>query len=79
MLAILLIHFGSKLINMARKIKIQLSEKAEKYFNEVMYSLDFGTGKEPTILDVVNYIIETLGDIEESVGDPLTFLQEHTK
>jgi hypothetical protein len=62
---------------MPRKITIKLSEKAEKYFNEVIYSIDFGTGKEPTISDAVNYIIEILSDIEDCVGDPVTFLGQY--
>lgn len=60
-----------------KRITITLSEKAEKYFNEVAYSLDKGDGKIATNSEVVNYILESMSAIEDIVGDPLTFIGEH--
>lgn len=61
---------------MPKKITVILSDKAEKYFNEVAYSLDFGDGKVATNSQVVNYVIETLAMVETVVGDPVDFLSE---
>jgi hypothetical protein len=45
---------------MSKRITVTLSDKAEKYFNEVAYSLDDGSGKVATYSDVLNHCLEEL-------------------
>lgn len=60
-----------------KKITVTLTDKAEKYLNELLYSIDKGDGKVATLSEAVNYVFETLSCIEEIVGDPLTFICEY--
>lgn len=47
-----------------KKITITLSDAAEKYFNEVKYSLDIN-GNIPTDSEVINHCLENLSDFEQ--------------
>ncbi len=61
-----------------KKITITLSEKAEKYFNEVSYSLDDGSGKPATNSDVINHCLEELYDFEKMTEMQVTeYLKEY--
>lgn len=64
-------------MNVGKKITATLSEKAEKYYNEVAYGLDFGNGKTATQSQVINYMLETLSNIEAKFGDPIDYLRRH--
>ena len=61
------------------KVTAELTDKAKAYYNEVAYGLDFGDGKCATQTQVINYMIETLSDIEEKFGDPVSYLKENGK
>jgi hypothetical protein len=52
-----------------KRITITLSNKAEKFFNEVAYSLE-PTGNRPvsTQNEIVNHVFETLSDIEDKLN-----------
>lgn len=56
---------------MPKKITVTLSEKSEKYFKEVAYSLDSGDGKVATNSDVINWALEILSDFEDNAGEDL--------
>lgn len=56
---------------MPKKITVTLSEKSEKYFNEVAYSLDSGDGKVATNSDVINWALGALSDFEDNAGEDL--------
>ena len=62
---------------MSKKITITLSDKAEEYFNEVMYSLpknDDGTGM-CTQNQAINHVLEAAYDFEQTQGiDILGFI-----
>jgi hypothetical protein len=64
------------------KITIELSQKAEKYFNEVQYSLPKnpdGTGI-ATISQCVNECLETLADFEQLTENQLAnWLDDYKK
>ena len=55
-----------------KKITVNLSDKAEKYLNEVIYSLEVtdskGNPKQCTISDAINEILETNADFESVEG-----------
>ena len=53
---------------MSKRITVILSDKAEKYFNEVKSSLDRGDGSVATNNDVINEIMETNADFERLEG-----------
>lgn len=57
---------------MAKKITVTLSEKAEKYFNDVAYSLDYGNGKVATNSQVISHCLEELALFEEHAGESVT-------
>ena len=58
-----------------KTITIKLSEKSEKYFNEVMYSLDKGDGKACTQSEAINHCLESLSNFEATTEqDVLTYL-----
>lgn len=62
---------------MAKKITITLSKKAEEYFNQIDYSLDYGDGKIVTQSQVINHCLEELALFEEHAGQSLTgYLKE---
>lgn len=55
---------------MAKKITVTLSDKAERYFNELRYSLE--TDKGPaTISQCINESLETLADFEKVTENQL--------
>lgn len=59
-----------------RKITVTLSEKAEAYFNELMYSIDDGSGKPATQSDCINWALESHADFEANAGvDLVSHLQ----
>lgn len=61
---------------MAKKLSVALSEKAEKYYNEVAYSLEGKKGV-ATQAEVVNHCLEELSLFEELAGQSVTdYLQE---
>ena len=49
-----------------------LSEKAETYFNDVAYSLDYGDGKVATHSQVINHCLGELALFEKASGDQVT-------
>lgn len=55
-----------------KKITVTLSDKAEKYFNEVQYSLDYGDGKIATQSQVINHCLKELALFEEFSGTDVT-------
>lgn len=57
-----------------KKVSGTLTKKAEKYWHEVAAGLDFGDGKLATQTQIINYMVETLSDIEDACGDPIDFL-----
>lgn len=61
-----------------KKLQAILTEKAEKYYNKLAYDLEpkRNSGYGASQSDVVNYALETLSDIEDIIGDPVTWLQE---
>ncbi|GAA0561838.1 hypothetical protein [Chitinophaga japonensis] len=61
-----------------KKLQALLTEKAEKYYNKLAYDLEpkRNSGHGASQSDVVNYVLETLADIEAVVGDPVIWLQE---
>lgn len=60
-----------------KKITVTLTDKAEKYFNEVAYSLDF-EGRTATQSEVISHCLQELSDFEQTFGGDLTtFLQEY--
>lgn len=61
-----------------KTIRVTLSEKAEAYFNEVAYSLDFGDGKRLTNSQIINHCLEELADFEVTEGQPVTGYLEDT-
>lgn len=61
------------------KVTVDLTDKAKAYYNEVAYGLDFGDGKCATQTQVINYMLETLSDIEGKFGDPVNYLKENGK
>lgn len=61
-----------KKINMAKKITVTLSSKAEKYFNEVMYALPGKDGEGCcTQSEAINESLETLADFEKATDNQL--------
>lgn len=63
-----------------KRLTIILSDKAEKYFNEVAYSLDYGDGKVATQSQVINHCMEELADFEEQIDqDVMGFLRDRKK
>lgn len=61
-----------------KRITITLSDKAEEYFNDVIYSLDNGDGKVATHSQVINHCLEELALFEENAGQDLTgYLREY--
>lgn len=54
-----------------------LSYKAQRYWMEVAYSLEGINGHPATQKEILDYLLTTLCDIEEIVGDPVTFIGEH--
>lgn len=57
---------------MAKKITITLSDKAEKYFNELMYSLPGKNGEGLcTQSEAINESLETLSDFEDITQNQL--------
>lgn len=63
-----------------KRLTIILSDKAEKYFNEVAYSLDYGDGKVATQSQVINHCMEELADFEEQIDQDVTgFLRDRKK
>lgn len=62
---------------MAKKITITLSDKAEKFFNEVMYSLEGCNEKPCTQTEAINWCLEALQDFEVNSGqDLISYLQQ---
>ena len=55
-----------------KKITVTLSDKAEKYFNDVAYSLDNGDGKVATQSEVISHCLEELQMFEEASGQDVT-------
>lgn len=63
---------------MSKKITVTLSDEAEKYFNEVAYSLDKGDGKVATQSEVINHCLTELALFEENAGQDVTgWLKEY--
>lgn len=61
-----------------KRITVTLSDKAEKYFNEVAYSLDYGDGKVATQSQVISHCLEELALFEENAGQDVTgYLEEY--
>ena len=54
-----------------KKITVTLSDEAEKYFNEVQYSLDNGE-KVATQSEVINHCLIELAKFEEYAGQDVT-------
>lgn len=64
---------------MSKKITITLSEKAEKFFNELMYSLDENS-RPATQSQCINWALEAHMDFEECTGeDVISHLQNAYK
>lgn len=55
---------------------VELSYKAQRYFSEVSYSLEGINGRSATHKEILNYLLTTLADIEELVGDPVLWIEE---
>ena len=61
-----------------KRITVTLSDEAEKYFNEVQYSLDFGDGKVATQSQVISHCLEELALFEGASGLDVTgYLREN--
>lgn len=59
-------------------IKLEsLSYKAQRYYMEIAYSLEGINGRPATQKEILDYLLTTLCDIEEIVGDPVTFIGEN--
>lgn len=56
---------------MSKKITVTLSDAAERYFNEVAGTLDFGNGV-PTQSQVISHCLEELKIFEQLNDDSLT-------
>lgn len=52
-----------------------LSEKAQKQYAEIAYSLEGAKGS-ATQKEILQYLLETISDVEEVCGDPVSFVQE---
>lgn len=60
-----------------KKLTVKLSPEAEKYFNDVAYSLDYGDGKGATNSQVINHCLEELALFEKHAGQSVTgYLKE---
>lgn len=60
---------------MAKTITVTLSEKAEKYFDELMYGLEFPQGEElvqATESQAISHALEELAAFEEYTDDQVT-------
>lgn len=63
---------------MSKKITVTLSDKAEKYLNELMYSLTGKNDKPATQSECINESLETLAAFEKSTDDQLrNWLGDH--
>jgi len=67
---------------MEKKITVTLSEKATKFFNEVMYSLETpdknGDLKSCNQSEAINWCLEAMSDFEQNSGsDLITYLQDN--
>lgn len=59
-------------------VKIEsLSYKAQRYYMEIVYSLEGINGRPATHKEILDYVLTTMCDIEEIVGDPVTFIGEN--
>lgn len=56
---------------MSKKITITLSEKAEKYFNEVMYALTDENDKPCSQSMAINNSLESLAEFEDETANQL--------
>jgi hypothetical protein len=65
----------SKINNMNVKLEA-LTYKAQRYWLEVAYSLEGINGRCATQKEILDYVLTTLCDIEELVGDPITWIGE---
>lgn len=52
-----------------------LTEKAQIYYRQISESLETKPGETTAPRDVLNYVLETLCDIEIAVGDPDTYIE----
>lgn len=61
-----------------KKITVKLTDKSEEYLYELMYSLDKGDGKSPTISECINWALEAHSDFEQNSGEDLISYLQNT-
>lgn len=59
-------------------VQVNLSDQSAEYFQKVYESLETGTN-ETSQNDVVNYVFETLDNLENMIGDPADFMHNLAK
>lgn len=57
----------------------QLTYKAQRHYAEIAYSLEGINGHPATQKEILDYLLTTMADFEEIVGDPITWISDQRK
>jgi hypothetical protein len=58
-----------------RKIRTEINEVASSYFDQIAESLQTEYEGKASDAEVVNYVFETLLNLEKLIGDPASFIE----